>query len=120
MPLLLNQDFRMTVLAFNLPILARNLLSITWVGVIVSSYISFALLPHRPKRYGVAKNIEMWLQWILIPISGIFFGSIPALDAETRLMLGKYLGFAVTHKERKDQIISIAPERQKIATSQKG
>lgn len=107
MPLLLNSDFRTTVLAFNLPILARNMLSITWLGVVISTYISFALLPPRPKKYSSAKNIEMILQWILVPISGIFFGSIPALDAETRLMFGKYLGFAVTHKERKSKVISI-------------
>lgn len=109
MPLLLNENFRTTVLAFNLPVLARNMLSITWVGVIVSTFISFALLPPRPKKYSKFKNIEMILQWVLVPISGIFFGSIPALDAETRLMLGKYMGFAVTHKERKSGIASIMP-----------
>ncbi len=106
MPLLLNPDFRMTVLAFNLPVLARDLLSITWIGVIISAAIAYSLLPPRPKRYNKFKNIEMLAQWILVPISGIFFGSIPALDAETRLMLGKYLGFTVTHKERKDKTIT--------------
>jgi len=106
MPLLLNENFRTTVLAFNLPVLARNMLSITWIGIIISTFISFALLPPRPKKYSKFKNIEMIIQWILVPISGIFFGSIPALDAETRLMLGKYMGFAVTHKERKSKVLS--------------
>ena len=114
MPLILNSDFRTTVLAFNLPVLARNMLSITWVGVIISTYISFALLPPRPKKYSSAKNIEMILQWILVPISGIFFGSIPALDAETRLMFGKYLGFAITHKERKSKVASVMSEDKTI------
>lgn len=105
-PLLLNEDFRMTVLAFNMPYLARILLSITWLGVVISVIISYQLLPPRPKRYSKYKNIEMIAQWILVPISGIFFGSIPALDAETRLMFGKYLGFAVTDKVRKSKITS--------------
>ena len=107
MPLLLNPNFRMTVLAFNLPVLARDILSLTWLGVIVSTFISFSLLPPRPKKYSHFKNLEMMLQWILVPISGIIFGSIPAIDAETRLMLGKYLGFAVTHKERRSSVTSI-------------
>lgn len=114
MPLLLNDNFRMTVLAFNLPVLARNILSITWIGVIISTWISFSLLPPRPKKYGKFKTVEMLLQWVLVPISGIFFGSIPALDAETRLMFGRYLGFAVTHKERKNQIVSIIAGDQPI------
>ena len=42
----------------------------------------------------------MVLQWILLPISTIFFGSFVALDAQTRLMLGKYMGFFVTPKAR--------------------
>ena len=112
-PLLLNPNFRMTVLAFNLPVLARNLLSITWLGIIISAFVSYKLLPPRPKSYNKWKNIEMFAQWILVPISGIFFGSIPALDSETRLMLGKYLGFAVTHKERKSDAAGILVEGSK-------
>lgn len=114
MPLLLNPEFRTTVLAFNLPVLARNLLSITWVGVVISVIVAQGLLPPMPKHFPRWKRLEMILQWIFVPISGVIFGSIPALDAETRLMLGKYLGFAITAKERKQEVHGILEDKSAL------
>jgi len=98
LPFALNPTFRSTVLAYNLPSLARLLLGLTWVGILISTYISLGLLPPRPKEYGIWKMLEMYIQWALTPITAIFFGSIPAVDAQTRMMLGKSLGFRVTKK----------------------
>lgn len=100
LPILMNMDFRSNILAYHLPVLAGNMLSLTWLGIVVSTVVSFKLLPKRPAKYGRMKVLEMVLQWVLVPISGIIFGSIPAIESETRLMLGKYLGFHVTAKER--------------------
>jgi hypothetical protein len=60
------------------------------------------MLPPRPHRYGKWKNFSMILQWVLSPIVASLFGSIPAIDAQTRLMLGHYMeSFYVTPKFRK-------------------
>lgn len=101
MPLLLNYDFRQSVLAYNLPLMARNILMTTWIGIFISAAIGFVLLPPKPKRYSFFKYFELIIQWIFVPITGIFFGSIPALDAQTRMILGGRfrLGFWVTPKK---------------------
>lgn len=72
------------------------------VGIFVSAVISVSLLPARPKNQGRWKYPIMLLQWALLPVTLILFGSIPAAEAQTRLMLGpKYhLGFFVTPKAR--------------------
>jgi hypothetical protein len=43
----------------------------------------------------------MFFEWLVLPIGIIFFGALPAISAQTRLMMGKYLGFWVTPKARK-------------------
>jgi len=115
LPILINIDFRSSILAYHLPVLARDLLSLTWIGIVVSTLVSFKLLPARPAKYGRGKLVEMVLQWVLVPISGIFFGSIPAIDAETRLMLGRYLGFHVTDKERRTEFTPAAVDKTVIS-----
>ena len=70
------------------------------VGLVTSAIISMQLLPPRPAHYGKLRTASMILQWVLVPVTIILFGSIPALDAQTRLMLGKYMGFWITPKYR--------------------
>jgi len=94
------QEFHQTVLSYNLPIVVRDLLILAMFGLVISSMISLTLLPERPKSIGRIKHVVMALQWILIPITMIFFSAIPGLDAQTRLMLGKYMGFWITPKTR--------------------
>ena len=116
MPVWLNSSFRSSILAYHLPVLARDLLSLTWLGIVMQASIAMQLLPPRPAKYGKTKFLEMILQWVLMPISGILFGSFAAIDAETRLMFGKYLGFHVTAKERRTAVAPSAVE----ATSMSG
>lgn len=92
--------FNLALLSFNLPRITRFIMTLASVGIITSAIISIRLLPPKPPQYGRGKYAFMVLQWILIPISLIFFGCLPALDAQTHLMLGKYMGFWVTPKHR--------------------
>lgn len=95
------QNFNLTVLSFNLPILTSRIMTISLFGMMISAILSTMLLPPLPKSMSQFKKISIFLQWIFLPITLIVFGAFPALDAQIRLMLGKYMGFWVTEKVRK-------------------
>ncbi|EKD49343.1 MAG: hypothetical protein ACD_63C00176G0001 [uncultured bacterium] len=92
--------FNSTVFAQSLPIISRTLMTFAMIGLVASTFVSLLMLPKRPKKYGKRRSVIMILQWGLLPISTIFFGAVVALDAQTRLMLGKYMGFFLTPKAR--------------------
>jgi hypothetical protein len=93
-------EFSGTVLSYNLPQITRFVMNLAMFGLVSSAILSVILLPPRPPKYGKFKFALMALQWVLFPINIVFFGAIPALDAQTRLMFGKYMGFWVTPKSR--------------------
>ncbi len=92
--------FQSTVLSYNLPILTRNLMILAMFGLVTSAAISISFLPPRPDGISWKQNIFMIVQWIFVPLTVTIFGAIPALDAQTRLMFGRYMGFWVTPKHR--------------------
>jgi len=101
LPLAVGGDaFNKTLLSYNLPRITRDIMTVAMLGLIISAIISTSLLPPRPAGKKKHKYILMILQWILIPFTIPIFGAIPGLDAQTRLMFGKYIGFWVTPKYR--------------------
>jgi hypothetical protein len=101
LPLIIGgNEFRNSVVALNLPFFTKTLMNIALFFLIFSVYINMILLPPRPKKYSRWRSVSMYLQWFLVPIASVFFGSLPAVESQTRLMLGKYLEFWVTPKAR--------------------
>ncbi|MBI2625582.1 glycosyltransferase family 2 protein [Candidatus Parcubacteria bacterium] len=74
-------------------------LTTAMVGLAATAVLSLVFLPPVP-RGEKHRYLMMFLQWILFPVNMIFFGSIPAIEAQTRLATGRYLGFTVTKKNR--------------------
>jgi len=100
LPLFLGGErFNATVLSSNLPGVTRWLMTLAMVGMVLSAIISLMILP-RSKKIGAAKYVITIVQWVFLPIVIVFFGAIPGLEAQTRLMFGKYMGFWVTPKHR--------------------
>ncbi|TAN33065.1 hypothetical protein EPN28_03645 [Patescibacteria group bacterium] len=93
-------DVRQSALFFNTPNILEILMSIAMLGLLVSMLMSLLILPRRPQAHSPHKYLYMILQWLLLPVSLIFFSAFPCIDAVTHLMFGKYLGFNVSAKQR--------------------
>jgi hypothetical protein len=91
-----------SVLTQNAPLVLQTLMSSGMIGLFLIAIMSVIVLPPAPKNKGKNKIVSyamMLLQWAIFPITMIVFGSIPAVDAQTRLMFGKYMGFHITEKK---------------------
>lgn len=105
LPLLFNQQFMDSVIAHNVTAYSSKLAITAWIGVFFSVWTYMALLPKKPLKYSHFRYIGMLTQWIFTPLVAILLSSIPSLDAQTRLMIGKRLDFLVTPKVRKSKVI---------------
>lgn len=102
-PLTFNRAFQDTVLAHNIAFYSSQMLRFAWIGLVLNVWLSLILMPQRPEKYGRYKHLELVAQWILSPPYAIFLSALPALEAQTRLMLGKRLEFWITPKIRKHE-----------------
>lgn len=94
-------EFSQTLISYNLPKITSQILTVAMLGLVISAYFSILLLPPKPPEYGRFKLLIFAFGWLLFPFLMIFFTSLPALDAQTRWLFGKYMGFWPTEKIRK-------------------
>jgi cellulose synthase/poly-beta-1,6-N-acetylglucosamine synthase-like glycosyltransferase len=94
--------FSQTLICYNLPRLVGRLLTVAMIGLITSAYYTFYILPpkpgHKKKKFNA---ILISLEWFLLPFTMVLFTSLPAIDAQTRWLFGRYMTFWATPKFRK-------------------
>lgn len=99
MPLLLNSDAGRSIAAHQLPVVVSDIQRVAMIGLLITIFLGFKMLPPRPERYKRRRNLFMVAQWILMPVTSIVYSAISAYNAQTHLLLGKYLDkFDVTEK----------------------
>jgi hypothetical protein len=98
LPPLLNPSFRYTTLGFYLPRISSVILSLCAIFFIFVIIVDFLMKPPRPEYFKKGLLPLTVIQYILLPITGFFFSSLPGMDAHTRLLLGKRLDYKVTEK----------------------
>ncbi len=107
LPLLVTElSHNTSVIIQQAPLVLSAIMTAALWGIILIAVLSTFILPSQPTR-GIKKiwrYLIMLLQWALFPVTMIVFGALPAVDAQTRLMLGRYLDFWVTEKKRGSDI----------------
>jgi hypothetical protein len=98
LPVALNQTFAQTAFGQQLPVYASWLLTGALAALIVLIFVEDQLAPPRPPEWGIRMRAVAWLQWFALPAVGAIFVNLPALDAQTRLLTGRYLEYRVTEK----------------------
>lgn len=98
LPVALNQTFALSIFGQQLPIYASWILSGAFASLLVLMFIEDQLAPPKPEHWGIRMHLASWLQWLCLPVVGFVFTNLPALDAQTRLLTGRYLEYRVTEK----------------------
>ncbi len=93
----INPEFSRTVLGYSLPLIARVVLGTSLIFLAVMVVIDYR---NRPKYLARSKFRELIfpIEFILMPIAGFFFNSLPAMISHTQLMFGKKMEYKVTEK----------------------
>lgn len=94
----LNPIFTRTSLGYNLPRISGFILTLCLFALFALIYIDFDM---RAKKYSGASRFRQFifpLEFVLMPISGFFLSSLPALISHLQLIIGKRLEYKVTEK----------------------
>ncbi len=98
-PLLINTEAARSVVANQLPEVLSVIQRLAMIGLLLTVFLAFKMLPPRPSRYKRHRTLGMILQWVLMPVTSICYSAAAALYSQTRLLLGIYLDrFDVTEK----------------------
>lgn len=97
-PPLINPVFKRTVLGFLLPKLSSLILTLSTLALLFYVYLDIKLRK-KLAQHTQLRNLPLLLvQWYLLPVVSFILSSLPALEAHTRIILGKKLKYKVTEK----------------------
>src|SRR5205085_7727782 len=95
---LVSVDFSITDLGQSLWYYSGLILSTTLSITVAFMVLEAIMLPPKPPEWGPGRRLLAYLQYFSYPVVGLMLSVLPALEAHTRLLLGKYLEYRVTEK----------------------
>ncbi len=113
-PLFINSQAERSVAAHQLPDMVSTIQQIALIGLFITIFLTFKMLPPRPERYKRTRTFWMLAQWVLMPFTAILYSSMAALDSQGRLFLGRYLEvFDVTDKATYESVAHVKRRTKK-------
>ena len=98
-PLLINPEAAHSIAAHQLPEVISRVQQVALVGLFITIFFAFKMLPPRPERYKRHRNIFMVAQWLLMPVTAVVYSSLSSFTSQTALLIGRYFDkFDVTEK----------------------
>jgi hypothetical protein len=97
-PIWVSIDFSLTDLGQTLWEISSLMLGICFSTVVFFLYFEIRMLPPMPADWSRAKKLLVCAQYLMYPMVGIVLSVLPALEAHTRLLFGRYLEYRVTEK----------------------
>jgi hypothetical protein len=94
------REFASSVVYYNVPDIANTIFALGFFAICITIILSLSILPKTKIRYRWLLKLGHAFEWLMVPFILVIFSALPALHAQTRLMLGKYLEFWVTDKKR--------------------
>lgn len=98
-PPLVNPVFKRTVMGFLLPKLASAILTISSFLLLFVLYFDHKMREKMKVKTRLRNLPLLFVQWYFLPLVSFVFASLPALEAHTRLLLGKKIEYKVTEKD---------------------
>jgi hypothetical protein len=95
---LVNPAFKRTVLGYLLPELAGLILTFSSALLIVYIYLDISVRNQLKIKNKIQFLPLLVIQWYFLPIVSFLLSSLPALEAHTRLLIGKKITYKVTEK----------------------
>lgn len=97
-PPLINPVFKRTVLGFLLPKLSGLILTLASSMLLFYIFLDIKLRQKLKQSTKISSFPLLIIQWYILPLVSFILSSLPALEAHTRLLLGKKLKYKVTEK----------------------
>ena len=98
LPRMLQFDWNLTTRAESLGTWAFVLINIAFLNIAALILVERKINPPMPRQWSYPHQVWAYLQLGLYPVVGLIFSVLPALEAQTRLMVGMYLEYKVTEK----------------------
>jgi len=97
-PPIINPVFKRTVLGFILPQLSGFILTLATAMIVLYVYLDIKLRQRLKVKTSLLSLPLLLIQWYLLPVVSFVLSALPALDAHTRLLIGKKMTYKVTEK----------------------